>query len=105
MIKSDSKAMKAWKKGAILGGIWGLFGVIPYSYISTFDDPFSKILITLIGFPTFIALTMNLHFSFIFISSPIIGIFIGGGIGYIIENIKIEKYKKEENISEKRRSI
>ncbi len=80
--------MKAWKKGAIIGGIWGLLGIVPYSYASTFDNPSSQILLTIIGLPAFIALSMNFHFLFIFIASPIIGIIIGAGMGYVFENIR-----------------
>lgn len=77
--------MNLWKKGAIIGGIWGLLSIIPYSYISSFDSMSQKILLTLFGFPTFIALFIGFHFILIFIGSPIIGIIIGGGIGYLIE--------------------
>lgn len=77
--------MNLWKKGAIIGGIWGLLSIIPYSYISSFDGMGNKILLTLLGFPTFIALLTGFHFSLIFIGSPIIGIIIGTGIGYLLE--------------------
>ena len=80
--------MKTWKKGAIIGGIWGLLSIIPYSYMSTFNNPLSKILLTIIGLPVFLSLIMNLHFLYVFIASPIIGIIIGAGMGYIIESIK-----------------
>lgn len=58
--------MEVWKKGAIIGGLWGLLSTIPYSYINAFDHFTKKFLLTLIGLPAFIALIMNFHFSFIF---------------------------------------
>ncbi len=76
--------MKIWMKGAIIGGIWGLLSIIPYSYISAFDPLYKKILLTLIGFPTFIALSMHFHFILIFVGAPIVGIIIGAIIGYLI---------------------
>lgn len=77
--------MNLWKKGAIIGGIWGLLSIIPYSHISSFESLSQKILLTLLGFPAFIALLTGFHFLFVFIASPIIGIIIGAGIGYLIE--------------------
>lgn len=76
--------MKIWMKGAIIGGIWGLLSIIPYSYISAFDPLYKKILLILIGFPTFIALSMNFHFILVFIGAPMVGIVIGTIIGYLI---------------------
>ncbi len=82
-----------WKKGAIIGGIWGLLSIIPYSHISSYDTLSQKIFLTLIGFPTFIALLIGFHFLFVFIGSPIIGIIIGTGISYLIEKrVYIMKY-------------
>jgi hypothetical protein len=80
--------MKTWKKGAIIGGVWGLLSIIPYSYISNFESFDKKILFILVGFPTFISVNMNIHFLYVFIGSPIIGIIIGTIIGYIIEKRK-----------------
>ena len=80
--------MKTWNKGAIIGGIWGLLSIIPYSYASTFDNPLSEILLTIVGLPAFIAIIMNLHFFYVFIASPVIGIIIGAGMGYVIESMK-----------------
>ena len=77
--------MKIWQKGAIIGGIWGLLSIIPYSNISNFDPMDKRILLTLIGFPTYIASIMQFHFIFVFIGSPIIGVIIGTIIGYLIE--------------------
>ena len=77
--------MRSWKKGAVIGGIWGLLSIIPYSYISSFDSPDKKILLTLIGFPAFIAISAGFHFLFVFIGGPIIGIIVGAAIGYLIE--------------------
>ncbi len=82
--------MNTLMKGAIIGGIWGLLSIIPYSYISAFDPLYKKILLTLIGFPTFIALSIHLHFMLIFIGAPIIGIIIGMMIGYLIRGRKIK---------------
>jgi len=81
--------MDIWKKGAIIGGIWGLLSIIPYSYISSFDPLDKKILFTLLGLPTFMALTLKFHFLFVFIGGPIVGIIIGAGIGYLIERIRM----------------
>ena len=77
--------MRLFKKGAIIGGIWGLLSIVPYSYKSSFNSMNLEILITLLGFPTFIALLTGFHFSLIFIVSPIIGMMFGAGIGYLIE--------------------
>lgn len=77
--------MRLWKKGAIIGGIWGLLSIIPYSYLSSFDGISQNILLTLLGFPTYVALLTGFHFLFIFIGSPVIGIIIGTGIGYLLE--------------------
>lgn len=77
--------MEVWKKGAIIGGIWGILSIIPYSYISAFDPLNKKVLLILLGLPAFIAIIMNLHFLFVFIGAPIVGVIIGAGIGYLIE--------------------
>jgi uncharacterized membrane protein len=77
--------MNLWKKGAIIGGIWGLLSIIPYSHVSSFESLGQNILLTFLGFPTYIALLTGFHFLFVFIGSPIIGIIIGAGIGYLIE--------------------
>ncbi len=77
--------MKLWKKGAIIGGIWGILSIIPYSYVSAFDPLNKKVLLILLGLPAFIAIIMNLHFLFAFIGAPIVGVIIGAGIGYLIE--------------------
>ena len=76
--------METWKKGAIIGGIWGLLGTFFYSYISAFDPLYKKIFFVLFGLPTFIALTLKFHFLSIFIMSIIFGIIIGVIIGYLI---------------------
>ena len=83
--KESGCLMKSWKKGAVIGGIWGLLSIVPYSYISSFDGPDKKILLTLIGFPAFIALSAGFHFLYVFIGSPLIGIIIGTSIGYLLE--------------------
>lgn len=77
--------MKLWKKGAVIGGIWGLLSIIPYSYITVSDPLDKKILLISIGFPTHIALIMQFHFMLVFIGAPMFGIIIGAGIGYLIE--------------------
>lgn len=82
--------MKSWKRGAILGGIWGLLSIIPYSYISSFDGPIQKILLTLLGFPAYIALSAGFHFIFVFIGSPVIGMIIGAVTGYLLKKRRVK---------------
>lgn len=84
--KSIRSTMETWKKGAIIGGIWGLVGTFFYSYITAFDPLYKKILFILFGLPTFIAITLKFHFILIFIGSIIIGIIIGAITGYLIKH-------------------
>jgi len=85
LLISEVKLMRLWKKGAIIGGIWGILSIIPYSYINMFDPLYKKILLTMIGLPTYIALIMQFHFIFVFIGALIVGVIVGGGTGYLIE--------------------
>ncbi len=60
----------------IIGFLWGLISIIPYSYINNSDLLIRKFLLTFLGLPTYIAIALGFQFSFVFIGAPIMGIVI-----------------------------
>lgn len=80
--------MKAWKKGAIVGAVWGLVSIAPYSKIDITEVIWMKSLYAIFGFPTDLAIKLGFRFYLIFIGAPLIGILIGALLGYLYDLLK-----------------
>lgn len=80
--------METVTKGAIIGGIWGILSILPYSTIKDNDSPTKRAILTLLGLPTYIAVKSGAQFQYVFVGSPLVGATIGAGTGYIYEKRK-----------------
>ncbi len=71
-------------KGALIGLVWGLVSIPIYSTIKDTDSSSAKTIKTIAGLPTYIALKSGAQFQYIFVGSPLVGMGIGAGTGYLI---------------------
>ena len=80
--------MKKWKVGVVIGGIWGLIGIIGLTEGVWHLNP----LITYsFGLPALLAFWIAdpwQSYIIFFLLAPIIGALIGSGIGYLIDKYK-----------------
>lgn len=89
--------LNAWKKGAIIGGLWGLMSIIPMIYCAFSDHcntNYPPLSLKIISFPVY--LTNKMILPKLGLIGVLIPIFIGALIGSIIADA-INKWKAKSN--------
>lgn len=89
--------MKAWKKGAIVGAVWGIIGIFFYIVADMLNISPNKGIESIIfsilgwifvGIPFKIAVYLGFGFYYVFIGAVLVCILIGIFVGYLYEKYK-----------------
>lgn len=92
--------LKTWKKGAIIGGIWGLVSVIGFGFASYYLNPtIAKIIFfpswfirdVLYGSPIPLIYVIYIAWPIGLLVILLVGAFIGAGLGFLSEKSRERK--------------
>ncbi|GBE18579.1 hypothetical protein BMS3Abin16_01184 [archaeon BMS3Abin16] len=75
--------MKAWKKGAIVGAIWGILGIVTEEFIFPLER--LSLLGFVLGIPYIFAVLLGFGYWMVFIGGGVFGTIIGSFIGFLFD--------------------